>query len=73
MTRLGKKILKGVYTAKEAADILGIKKSWLYMLLDEGRLREVSTREGKVRLVDGESLKQYAMQRKCEKIVSETT
>lgn len=62
-----KKILKDVLTIAEVAEFLGIGKQWIYVLLDEGRLIEVSTKGGKVRLVDARSVQGYAEEREAAK------
>ena len=63
-----KKILKNTYTANEAAELLGIGAAWVYMLLDNGTLTEVSTRKGKVRLVDAGSIERYDKWREEKKL-----
>ncbi len=63
MMKPKKKILKDVLTIAEVAKFLGIGKQWIYVLLDEGRLKEVSTEGGKVRLVDTKSVQKYAEER----------
>lgn len=61
--RAGDKVLEGTLTVAEAATFLGIGKQWIYILLNEGRITEINTRDGYVRLVDAKSVQAYADQR----------